>query len=114
MLSCIFLLSTGPLARSGSMADNLQPPKSGASSGLSRRGFLKGVGAAAVVADGLLNRVSQAAPSAEADAVGSDNGIIAGNVKITLKVNGEERPIMVEPRTTLLSAMRDRLDPPIT
>jgi xanthine dehydrogenase YagT iron-sulfur-binding subunit len=96
------------------MAENLQPPKSGASSGLSRRGFLKGVGAAAVVADGLLNRVSQAAPSAEADAVGSDNGIIAGNVKITLKVNGEERPIMVEPRTTLLSAMRDRLDPPIT
>ena len=79
--------------------------------GLSRRGFLKGVGAAAVVADGLLNRVSPA-PAAEAEA--GSNGVISGEVAITLKVNGKEQTVKVEPRTTLLSALRDRLEPPVT
>ena len=81
--------------------------------GLSRRGFLKGVGVAAVVADGLLNRVSPA-PAAETAADAGQGGIIKGEVEITLKVNGKERAVKVEPRTTLLSALRDRLEPEIT
>lgn len=81
--------------------------------GLSRRGFLKGVGVAAVVADGLLTRVSNAASTAESDAAPA-NGPLSGNVKITLTINGEQRPVTVEPRTTLLSALRDRLEPAVT
>jgi xanthine dehydrogenase YagT iron-sulfur-binding subunit len=79
-------------------------------SGLSRRGFLKGVGAAAVVADGLIGRISESAAAAERD----PSLPVSGPVKITLTVNGQERPVTVEPRTTLLSSLRDRLDPAIT
>jgi xanthine dehydrogenase YagT iron-sulfur-binding subunit len=79
-------------------------------SGLSRRGFLKGVGAAAVVADGLIGRISESAAAGEADPALP----VSGSVKITLTVNGQERPVTVEPRTTLLSSLRDRLDPAIT
>jgi xanthine dehydrogenase YagT iron-sulfur-binding subunit len=78
-------------------------------SGLSRRGFLKGVGAAAVAADGMLGRISESA-AAETDI----SGPISGSVKILLKVNGQDRPVTVEPRTTLLSCLRDRLEPAIT
>jgi xanthine dehydrogenase YagT iron-sulfur-binding subunit len=79
-------------------------------SGLSRRGFLKGVGAAAVVADGLIGRISEAAAAGEAD----PSLPVSGPVKISLKINGQDRPVTVEPRTTLLSSLRDRLDPAIT
>ncbi len=90
----------------------IQDPRSGKSAGgVSRRGFLKGVGVAAVAADGLLGRVSAAAPVApESD----PNAPISGTTKITLHINGEERPVSVEPRTTLLSALRDRLEPGVT
>ncbi|MGN6369490.1 MAG: (2Fe-2S)-binding protein [Phycisphaerae bacterium] len=87
--------------------------KGKSSEGLSRRGFLKGVGAAAVVADGLLNHVVPA-PAAEAAAEENSNGIIKGEVEITLKVNGQDRRVKVEPRTTLLSALRDRMEPEVT
>jgi xanthine dehydrogenase YagT iron-sulfur-binding subunit len=90
------------------MADN----KSTARSGLSRRGFLKGVGAAAVATDGLLAHVTRSA-GAETD-LSSQLGPISGPVKITLNVNGQLRPVTVEPRTTLLSALRDRLEPAVT
>ena len=85
-----------------------QLPKDETSEALSRRGFLKGVGAAAVVADGLLGRVSQAAPAG--DAVPAANGVVSGEVEILLNVNGKDQRVKVEPRTTLLSALRDRLD----
>ena len=42
------------------------------------------------------------------------NTPISGSVQITLKLNEKDRPVTVEPRTTLLSAIRDRLDPPLT
>jgi len=81
-------------------------------SGLSRRGFLKGVGAAAVAADGLLGRLPLAAAD-ESPSVNPNEPVI-GPVKISLQINGQPRPVTVEPRTTLLSALRDRLDPAIT
>ena len=79
--------------------------------GLSRRGVLTGVGAAAVGADGLVGRVTPA-PAAEGEA--GSNEVISGEVAITLKVNGKEQTVKVEPRTTLLSALRDRLEPEVT
>jgi xanthine dehydrogenase YagT iron-sulfur-binding subunit len=81
--------------------------------GVSRRGFLK-VGAAALAADGLLGAGALAeAPPATALAAG-DSKVLSGDVPITLSVNGRARPVTVETRTTLLSALRDRLDPPLT
>jgi xanthine dehydrogenase YagT iron-sulfur-binding subunit len=81
-------------------------------SGMSRRGFLKGVGAAAVATDGLLAHVTRAA-DLQPD-IAAQTGPISGLVKITLNVNGQSRPVTIEPRTTLLSALRDRLDPAVT
>jgi xanthine dehydrogenase YagT iron-sulfur-binding subunit len=91
--------------------------KLGSTPGLtSRRNFLRGVGAAALAADAVLGRATEAAEPAQA--AGPDpaalDSVIAGEVKVTLRVNGQERPVTVEPRTTLSSALRDRLDPAIT
>src|SRR5437868_5031451 len=98
------------------MAGTSEDPKgvspSGTHSGWSRRSFLRGVGVAAVSAETVLERVSHAA-AAEADPL-SPNNVVKGSVKVTLTINGQKREIDVEPRTTLLSAMRDRLDPPLT
>jgi xanthine dehydrogenase YagT iron-sulfur-binding subunit len=73
----------------------------------SRRRFLKGValsaGAAAVPAEGLLGRVAGAAPEAP-----SPIGPAAAPVALT--VNGKEVKLKVEPRVTLLDALRDHLD----
>jgi len=81
-------------------------------SGVSRRGFLKGVGAAAVVTDGILARATHAADMPpDAAALGKP---ISGPVEVALTINGQKRTVTIEPRTTLLSAIRDRLDPPLT
>lgn len=96
------------------MADvsNRQSSKRPSRSGLSRRGFLKGVGAAAVATEGLIAHVARAADINAADV--PQTGPVSGPVKITLHVNGQPRPVTIEPRTTLLSALRDRLEPPVT
>lgn len=84
----------------------------GAPSPLSRRNFLKGAGGVAtggVLVHGLL------AGSAEADpASGGDVEELSGEVEVSLDVNGEVRKVRVEPRTTLLGALRDRFAPPLT
>jgi xanthine dehydrogenase YagT iron-sulfur-binding subunit len=85
------------------------PPKSG----WSRRHFLKGVGAAAIAAETILERVEKAGAADTIDPA-AVNTPISGLVPITLTVNGQARQITVEPRTTLLSALRDRLEPAIT
>jgi aerobic-type carbon monoxide dehydrogenase small subunit (CoxS/CutS family) len=72
--------------------------------GLSRRDFLKG--ASMAVSTGLL-----AAPQAGVAAPGSAAGIVGpGEVSITLQINGKPHPLKVEPRVTLLDALRNRLD----
>jgi len=75
---------------------------------ISRRGFLKGVGAGTAAA-GLLTDApgKEAAAQEAADASGLRG---PGEFEITLSVNGEARTLRVEPRTTLLDALRDRLD----
>jgi len=80
----------------------------------SRRRFLKGVGVAgagAALAEHLLLK-----PEAEAVAAEAETGArpVAGAVNLTLDVNGQRRALVVEPRTTLLSALRHNLDPPLT
>src|SRR6185503_6770977 len=76
----------------------------------SRRKFLKGVGiagAGAAVADKLWTE-------AQAEDQANSPKPVSGNVKISLDVNGQKRAVQVEPRTTLLNALRNHLDPAIT
>jgi xanthine dehydrogenase YagT iron-sulfur-binding subunit len=73
-----------------------------------RRKFLKGVGiagAGAAIADQLW---------IEAEAQDKQPATLSGNVKITLDVNGRARDVQVEPRTTLLNALRNHLEPAVT
>lgn len=73
---------------------------------LSRRGFLKGVGAGAV-ATGLVKGTSET-PEAAAQSAGKTIG--PGSVPITLNINGEQKKLQVEPRVTLLDVLRNRLN----
>jgi len=83
-------------------------------SGVSRRRFLQGVGVAgagAVMADAIIARAADA--PAKPPATEPSPGTSA-EMPLTLKINGQARTLLVEPRTTLLVALRDRLDPPLT
>ena len=70
-------------------------------SGFSRRDFLRGSGAAAAAAT--LHQQTAAAQEKGAK-------VAAGQQTITLNVNGKEQQVKVEPRTTLLDALRYQLD----
>src|SRR5258706_4568354 len=90
-----------------------EPKKKSLSYDPSRRKFLKGVGVAgagAALADSLLSHDVIAAKP-KPDASGTPVG---GNVDVSLDINGQKRTATVEPRTTLLSTMRDRLEPGLT
>lgn len=75
-----------------------------ATSGFSRRGFLKGVGIS-TVAGGLISPVGlKQAVAADARVKGPSE------FPLELEVNGKKRKLSVEPRVTLLDALRNRLD----
>jgi xanthine dehydrogenase YagT iron-sulfur-binding subunit len=78
--------------------------------GLSRRDFLRGSGVAAAATALATAPLAPLAEAAQAD----DNSKVAGHgpgpVKIKLHVNGEEKTTSVEPRVTLLDALRNYLD----
>src|SRR5689334_2363400 len=74
-------------------------------SGLSRRGFLKGIGVSSAAA-GVVTAVKPIVEAATTD----PNIIGPGETAITLKINGQARQVNVEPRVTLLDALRNRLD----
>lgn len=78
------------------------PPRS--PSGFNRRDFLRGTSAAAAAT--ALATSPSSAPAAEAA------GALVGPEAraITLSVNGQSREVKVEPRTTLLDALRYQLD----
>jgi len=83
------------------MARKPSPPADeGATLSFSRRSFLKtaGVGAAATTMVGV------GAPTEAAQVLGPDA------VTLSLKVNGTVQKVMVEPRVTLLDALRNHLD----
>jgi xanthine dehydrogenase YagT iron-sulfur-binding subunit len=75
-------------------------------SGFSRRAFLKGGGAAA--AGGLVGGGLAEAASTQASARKS------GTILVELEINGKPRKLTVEPRTTLLSALRNHCEPAVT
>lgn len=73
-------------------------------SGVSRRSFLKGSGAAAA---------ATAIASGAAEAVAQDDAKkqpIATSVLLKLNVNGKDHEVTAEPRTTLLEVLRSQLD----
>jgi len=74
--------------------------------GVSRRGFLTGTGAAAAVA-GL---TAELAPPAAAQPPGAPAAFGPGPVLLELTVNGQKVTTNVEPRVTLLDALRNYLD----
>jgi xanthine dehydrogenase YagT iron-sulfur-binding subunit len=72
----------------------------------SRRGFLGGMGVGAA-GTGLLEREAEAAPPPA--------GVFGpGPVAVTLNINGKPVNLKVEPRVTLLDAMRHHMEPPLT
>jgi xanthine dehydrogenase YagT iron-sulfur-binding subunit len=73
---------------------------------LSRRALFKGAGV--VAAGGLVGEAAAAASASLGPAV------LEGETEIELTINGASRKVSVEPRTTLLSALRNRCDPPLT
>jgi xanthine dehydrogenase YagT iron-sulfur-binding subunit len=73
--------------------------------GVSRRGFIRGAGiGGGVLGTGLLDKQALAAPPAAGGFVGP------GEVPITLKINGKPQTVNLEPRVTLLDALRNHLD----
>src|SRR5208283_189307 len=72
--------------------------------GFSRRDFLKGAGVA--VSTGMLD-----APETAHAAEEHSPGVVGpGAVPITLQINGKAHNLKVEPRVTLLDALRSQLD----
>ena len=69
---------------------------------VSRRDFLKTAG--------VVSAVTAATSPAEADAQAAVNGVGPGNVPVRLTVNGKRVDLMIEPRVTLLDALRMRAD----
>lgn len=80
-------------------------PQNQEPNGVSRRDFLRGTGVA--VSGAIL--VSEA-PALEAQVLKGSDVRGPGEVDVTLRVNGETRRLKIEPRVTLLDALRDRLD----
>jgi len=71
--------------------------------GYSRRGFIQGVGVGGgALGAGLLDRPAEAAPAAAL--------VGPGPVPITLNINGKPVNLTVEPRVTLLDALRNHLE----
>jgi xanthine dehydrogenase YagT iron-sulfur-binding subunit len=73
-------------------------------SGVSRRGFLKGLGVGTVSTGVLSDASLHEAHAAEPGVKGP------GATAIVLNVNGQNKQLSIEPRVTLLDALRNRLD----
>ena len=77
-------------------------------SGLSRRGFLTGTGAAATAVATLTGEL--APPATAAQPAGASPAMGPAPVLLQLTVNGQKVSTNVEPRVTLLDALRNYLD----
>src|SRR5688572_23175965 len=73
---------------------------------VSRRSFLKGAGGVAAA--------STALGAAQAMSTGPQLERVSGATEIELSINGSLRKLRVEPRTTLLNALRNHCEPPLT
>lgn len=80
-----------------------ESPTPDETSGVSRRSFIGWTGTAVVVSVGgtvLVSRLAARAPESAASAT---------DIQVTLRVNGTEHTVNLDPRTTLLDTLRDRL-----
>jgi len=85
------------------------PGESSSQGGFSRRDFIRGTGIAGVAMSATVllgDEVAKATGRAQAE--GKWMG--PGPVDITLRINGQTHKLQLEPRVTLLDALRDRLD----
>jgi xanthine dehydrogenase YagT iron-sulfur-binding subunit len=87
------------------MRDDPQPSPANPS----RRTFLRTTGstAAAAVIGTCAPAPGNALPEMTASAEIADGPVIAGAVPITLRINGKDRQLLVDPRTTLLDCVRE-------
>ncbi|HTL53141.1 MAG TPA: (2Fe-2S)-binding protein [Planctomycetota bacterium] len=95
------------------MSDEHEPKKKNDRHDPSRRKFLKGVGVAgagAALVDHIISPDSTAVTK-KSNVAGQP---VNGSVDIVLDVNGARRNVNVEPRTTLLNALRNHLEPAVT
>jgi xanthine dehydrogenase YagT iron-sulfur-binding subunit len=81
---------------------------------LSRRSFLERIGAAGVASVPLLTRTTpppqdSAHPAADPPAATQVEAETAGTVPVALKINGQSYHLNIEPRVTLLDALRENL-----
>ena len=73
--------------------------------GVSRRGFMRGVSiGSGAIGSGILERQAEAAPDTAGKWIGP------GTVPVSLKINGKPYNLNIEPRVTLLDALRNHLD----
>src|SRR5271155_4875622 len=79
----------------------------------SRRSFLTQLGAASIAATTAPLAHATATASAPAEAL-QDKPSVPGAVPVTLKINGQTHQVMLEPRVTLLDALRENLQLPGT
>ena len=90
-------------------------PNNKPTKGVNRRQFLRGLGVAGagttLGAELLLPKEADAAPLGKAAETAT---LKKGFQTVTLNVNGQAMTMQVEPRTTLLNALRNHADPPIT
>jgi xanthine dehydrogenase YagT iron-sulfur-binding subunit len=78
---------------------------------LSRRQFIKGAGIASVAASAGALLADHVLATPRPQMGGGANGVVGpGEVPITLKINGKLQHLNLEPRVTLLDALRNHLD----
>lgn len=86
------------------MSSKKEPKQGSARADVTRRGFIRGVGVGGgALGAGVLEREAEAQP-AGAQTAGP------GPVPVVLSVNGKTHNLTLEPRVTLLDALRDYLD----
>ena len=81
----------------------MNDPEATGGGGFSRRTFLKGLGTTAVAAVA----AQTTAVAAELEKVNAERILGPGPVPVTLTVNGQRLKLMLEPRVTLLDALRN-------
>src|SRR5690606_35468702 len=90
------------MSRGRSRAMSGRNESSRGSTSFSRRSFLKGSGAA-------LAATAAATRGEVAQAQQQQSTVVSGATQITLNVNGEDRQVTVQPRTSLLDVHRGEL-----
>jgi xanthine dehydrogenase YagT iron-sulfur-binding subunit len=78
--------------------------------GFSRRDFIKSTGLASVAVSAASVLLVDGAAKAAGRAQGGGEWLGPEPVDVTLRINGKERTLKLEPRVTLLDALRNRLD----